>query len=85
MNIFFFKISFYELVTSFDLQVAYTFDAGPNAVLIARNRNTATLLIQRLLYYFPPNSDNLSRYILSEVFQAVCLLFYNYSYLHLDF
>ncbi|GMH11571.1 hypothetical protein Nepgr_013412 [Nepenthes gracilis] len=35
-------------------QVAYTFDAGPNAVLIARNRNAATLLLQRLLFYFPP-------------------------------
>jgi diphosphomevalonate decarboxylase len=36
--------------------VAYTFDAGPNAVLIARNRKAATLLLQRLLFYFPPNS-----------------------------
>lgn len=47
---------------NFDLQVAYTFDAGPNAVLIARNRKAATSLIQRLLYYFPPNSDDLSRF-----------------------
>ncbi|KAF3434482.1 hypothetical protein FNV43_RR25585 [Rhamnella rubrinervis] len=38
-------------------QVAYTFDAGPNAVMIARNRKTAGLLLQRLLFYFPPNSD----------------------------
>ncbi|KAG4907438.1 hypothetical protein JHK86_055922 [Glycine max] len=47
-------------------QVAYTFDAGPNAVLIARNRNAATSLIQRLLYYFPPNSDDLSSYIIGD-------------------
>ena len=37
--------------------MAYTFDAGPNAVMIARNRKTAGLLLQRLLFYFPPNSD----------------------------
>ncbi|KAL8159309.1 hypothetical protein V2J09_000846 [Rumex salicifolius] len=35
-------------------QVAYTFDAGPNAVLIARNRKVATNLLQRLLFHFPP-------------------------------
>ena len=41
---------------------AYTFDAGPNAVMIARNRKVAGLLLQRLLYHFPPNSDaDLSR------------------------
>jgi diphosphomevalonate decarboxylase len=34
--------------------VAYTFDAGPNAVLIAHNRKAATLLLQRLLFYFSP-------------------------------
>ncbi|EXB36970.1 Diphosphomevalonate decarboxylase [Morus notabilis] len=45
-------------------QVAYTFDAGPNAVLIARNRKVAALLLQRLLFYFPPNSDaDLNSYI----------------------
>lgn len=38
-------------------QVAYTFDAGPNAVMIARNRKVAALLLQRLLFYFPPLSD----------------------------
>ncbi|WMV53635.1 hypothetical protein MTR67_047020 [Solanum verrucosum] len=43
-------------------QVAYTFDAGPNAVLIARNRKAAALMLQRLLFHFPPNSDtNLDR------------------------
>ncbi|KAI4352922.1 hypothetical protein L6164_007129 [Bauhinia variegata] len=47
-------------------QVAYTFDAGPNAVLIARNRKTAASLIQRLLYYFPPNTDDLSSYIIGD-------------------
>ena len=52
-------------MTSFDSPVAYTFDAGPNAVLIARDRKTAALLIQRLLYYFPPNSDDLDRCCLS--------------------
>lgn len=47
-------------------QVAYTFDAGPNAVLIARNRQAAALLIQRLLYYFPPNSDDLNSYVIGD-------------------
>ncbi|KAL8152744.1 hypothetical protein V2J09_010504 [Rumex salicifolius] len=37
-------------------QVAYTFDAGPNAVLIARNRKVATNLLQRLLFHFPPSN-----------------------------
>ncbi|KAL8167275.1 hypothetical protein V2J09_008774 [Rumex salicifolius] len=37
-------------------QVAYTFDVGPNAVLIARNRKVATNLLQRLLFHFPPNN-----------------------------
>lgn len=46
------------------LQVAYTFDAGPNAVLIARNRKAAALLLQKLLYYFPPESNaDLNRYL----------------------
>lgn len=44
-------------------QVAYTFDAGPNAVLIARNRKVAADLLQRLLFYFPPSNDvDLDRY-----------------------
>jgi diphosphomevalonate decarboxylase len=48
--------------------VAYTFDAGPNAVLIAHNRKAATQLMQKLLFCFPPTSDaDLNRYI---VFQA---------------
>ncbi|KAL1343094.1 hypothetical protein HN51_029534 [Arachis hypogaea] len=47
-------------------QVAYTFDAGPNAVLIARNRQTAALLLQRLLYYFPPTSGDLDSYIIGD-------------------
>jgi len=41
-------------------QVAYTFDAGPNAVLIARDRKTAALLLQKPLYYFPPQDKDLS-------------------------
>lgn len=48
-------------------QVAYTFDAGPNAVMIARNRKTAALLLQRLLFHFPPHSDtDLNRYRLAR-------------------
>ncbi|CAI9767506.1 unnamed protein product [Fraxinus pennsylvanica] len=48
-------------------QVAYTFDAGPNAVLIARNRKAATLLLQRLLFYFPPQSDtDLNSYVIGD-------------------
>ena len=36
----------------------------PNGVLIARNRKTAAQLLQKLLYYFPPNSDtDLNRYL----------------------
>ncbi|KAI6669300.1 hypothetical protein NL676_004185 [Syzygium grande] len=48
-------------------QVAYTFDAGPNAVLIARNRKAATLLLQRLLYYFPPSADtDMNSYVIGD-------------------
>ncbi|KAK2634254.1 hypothetical protein Ddye_029046 [Dipteronia dyeriana] len=48
-------------------QVAYTFDAGPNAVMIARNRKVATQLLQRLLFFFPPNSDtDLNSYVLGD-------------------
>ncbi|KAD7479938.1 hypothetical protein E3N88_03074 [Mikania micrantha] len=48
-------------------QVAYTFDAGPNAVMIARNRKTAALLLQRLLYNFPPQSDtDLDSYVIGD-------------------
>uniref|UniRef100_A0A5B6ZCS6 Diphosphomevalonate decarboxylase n=1 Tax=Davidia involucrata TaxID=16924 RepID=A0A5B6ZCS6_DAVIN len=48
-------------------QVAYTFDAGPNAVLIARNRKVAAQLLQRLLFFFPPHSDtDLKSYVLGD-------------------
>ncbi|KAG8380634.1 hypothetical protein BUALT_Bualt06G0036200 [Buddleja alternifolia] len=48
-------------------QVAYTFDAGPNAVLISRNRKTAALLLQRLLFHFPPQSDtDLNSYVIGD-------------------
>ncbi|XP_059628436.1 diphosphomevalonate decarboxylase 2 [Cornus florida] len=48
-------------------QVAYTFDAGPNAVLIARNREVASQLIQRLLFQFPPPSDTeLNSYVIGD-------------------
>ncbi|KAL3651998.1 diphosphomevalonate decarboxylase [Castilleja foliolosa] len=48
-------------------QVAYTFDAGPNAVLISHNRKAAALLLQRLLFYFPPKSDtDLNSYVIGD-------------------
>ncbi|OVA06000.1 Diphosphomevalonate decarboxylase [Macleaya cordata] len=48
-------------------QVAYTFDAGPNAVLIAKNRKVATQLLQRLLFYFPPSADTeLDSYLIGD-------------------
>ncbi|KAF7149375.1 hypothetical protein RHSIM_Rhsim03G0099400 [Rhododendron simsii] len=48
-------------------KVAYTFDAGPNAVLIARNRKVAALLLQRLLFHFPPHPDtDLDSYVIGD-------------------
>ncbi|GLT50080.1 hypothetical protein SLA2020_235910 [Shorea laevis] len=48
-------------------QVAYTFDAGPNAVLVARDRKTATQLLQRLLFHFPPKPDtDLNSYVIGD-------------------
>lgn len=66
-------------------QVAYTFDAGPNAVLISHNRKAATLLLQRLLYYFPPQSEtDLDRYLSSKILSEISKPFsciYSISYL----
>ncbi|KAL9270372.1 Diphosphomevalonate decarboxylase MVD2, peroxisomal-like protein [Drosera capensis] len=48
-------------------QVAYTFDAGPNAVLIARNRKVAALLLQRLFFYYPPGDGiDIDSYLLGD-------------------
>lgn len=47
--------------------VAYTYDAGPNAVMIAPNQKVATDLLRRLLFYFPPARENeLGSYILGD-------------------
>ncbi|KAG6433058.1 hypothetical protein SASPL_104664 [Salvia splendens] len=43
------------------------FDAGPNAVLNTKDRKTAALLLQRLLFHFPPQSDaDLSSYVIGD-------------------
>ncbi|XP_010676219.2 diphosphomevalonate decarboxylase 2 [Beta vulgaris subsp. vulgaris] len=48
-------------------QVAYTFDAGPNAVLIARDRKAASLLLQRMLFHFPPGAEtDLNSYVIGD-------------------
>ncbi|KAG0615508.1 hypothetical protein M758_5G047100 [Ceratodon purpureus] len=48
-------------------QVAYTFDAGPNAVMFARNKEVGAELLKRLLYQFPPSSDaDFSRYVIGD-------------------
>lgn len=45
---------------------AYTFDAGPNAVLFVK-KNEADQLLQRLLFHFPPPADlPLSRYVVGN-------------------
>ncbi|KAL3741296.1 hypothetical protein ACJRO7_016861 [Eucalyptus globulus] len=39
----------------------------PNAVLIAHNRKAASLMLQRLLNYFPPSADSdMNSYVLGE-------------------
>lgn len=48
------------------VHVTYTFDVGPNAVVIARNWKIGALLLQRLLYNFPPQSNtDLDRYTIN--------------------
>ncbi|KAL2635789.1 hypothetical protein R1flu_007268 [Riccia fluitans] len=48
-------------------QAAYTFDAGPNAVLFAPNNEVAKSLLQRILYLFPPAADaDISKYVIGD-------------------
>ncbi|KFK36776.1 hypothetical protein AALP_AA4G169000 [Arabis alpina] len=48
-------------------EIAYTFDAGPNAVLIAKSRKVAVELMQGLLYCFPPKSDtDMKSYVIGD-------------------
>ncbi|MCD7447222.1 Diphosphomevalonate decarboxylase mvd2, peroxisomal [Datura stramonium] len=47
-------------------QAAYTCDAGPNVVLMARDREAATLLLRRLLFHFPPNSTDIDSYVVGD-------------------
>ncbi|CAA7052100.1 unnamed protein product [Microthlaspi erraticum] len=48
-------------------EIAYTFDAGPNAVLIAKSRKVAVELLQGLLYCFPPKPDtDMKSYVLGD-------------------
>ncbi|KAI8563450.1 hypothetical protein RHMOL_Rhmol03G0112000 [Rhododendron molle] len=49
------------------IQVSYTFNAGPNAMLIARNRKVAALLLQRLLFHFLLHPDtDLDSYVIGD-------------------
>ncbi|RZC78636.1 hypothetical protein C5167_002845 [Papaver somniferum] len=67
-------------------QVAYTFDAGPNAVLIAKNRQVATLLLQKLLFYFPPASEtDLSRYKLLRLCFRISFAWLAFLYLEISY
>lgn len=67
------------------LQVAYTFDAGPNACLYLLEPNVEEFL-SVIDYVFPPNTENTAEYFkglpvsvkpISEVYASIFIVFNN--------